>query len=323
MTNSTEAEILYATIPAELAGKRLDQAVATLFPDYSRSRLQTWIKAGQLRVDGATARPRDKVAGGEALVLVAEAEPDQVWQAEPLVLDVIYEDEGIIVVNKPAGLVTHPAVGNWSGTLLNALLHHAPELEALPRAGIVHRLDKETSGLLVIARTLAAHKHLVDALAQREVGREYVAVVHGLFVAGGTVDAPIGRHRIDRKRMAVVTGGKPAVTHYRVAERFRAHTCLAVRLETGRTHQIRVHMAHVQHPLVGDPVYGGRPRLPKGCDDALRASLEGFRRQALHAARLELEHPLSGAPMVWEAPLPEDLVELLAQLRADRAAHPL
>jgi 23S rRNA pseudouridine1911/1915/1917 synthase len=232
-------------------------------------------------------------------------------------LRVVYEDADLLVIDKPAGLVTHPAAGNWSGTLVNGLLHLAPELATLPRAGIVHRLDKETTGLLVVARTLAAHTALVAALARRDVRREYLALVHGVPTGGGTVDAPIGRHRVDRMRMAVTGAGRPAVTHYTVTERFRAHALLEVRLETGRTHQIRVHLAHVHHPLVGDPVYGGRARLPRGASPRLVAALRDFRRQALHAVRLGLEHPRSGTPMAWEAPLPYDLAALLAVLRED------
>jgi 23S rRNA pseudouridine1911/1915/1917 synthase len=310
---------LHATIPPAAAGRRLDQVLAELFPDYSRSRLQTWIRAGQVQVDGRPGRPRDPVAGGEEVVVEAAAVADTRWLAEALPLQVVYQDRDLLVIDKPAGLVTHPAAGNWSGTLVNGLLHLAPELAALPRAGIVHRLDKETSGLLVVARTLQAHQALVAALARRDVRREYLAVVHGVPTGGGSVDAPIGRHPVERTRMAVVAGGRPAVTHYRVAERFRANALLDVRLETGRTHQIRVHLAHVRHPLVGDPVYGGRPRLPRGATPELRALLQGFPRQALHAARLALAHPRSGEPLAWEAPLPADLAGLLAALRRDAA----
>jgi 23S rRNA pseudouridine1911/1915/1917 synthase len=310
---------LHATIPPAAAGRRLDQVLAELFPDYSRSRLQTWIRAGQVRIDGRPGRPRDPVAGGEEVVVEAAAAADTRWLAEALPLQVVYQDRDLLVIDKPAGLVTHPAAGNWSGTLVNGLLHLAPELAALPRAGIVHRLDKETSGLLVVARTLQAHQALVAALARRDVRREYLAVVHGVPTGGGSVDAPIGRHPVERTRMAVVAGGRPAVTHYRVAERFRANALLDVRLETGRTHQIRVHLAHVRHPLVGDPAYGGRPRLPRGATPELRALLQGFPRLALHAARLALAHPRSGEPLAWEAPLPADLAGLLAALRRDAA----
>jgi 23S rRNA pseudouridine1911/1915/1917 synthase len=315
------SRVLTATVPESAAGRRLDQVVAELFPDYSRSRLQGWIRDGCLRVDGGTRRPRDPVAGGERVALEVNNAPCEPWRPEPLPLDVVHEDEALLVIDKPAGLVTHPATGNWSGTLVNALLHHFPELATLPRAGIVHRLDKETTGLLVVARTPLAHQRLVAALARRAIRREYLAVVHGIPTGGATVDAPIGRHPVDRKRMAVVAAGRPAVTRYRVAERFRANALLDVRLETGRTHQIRVHLAHARHPIVGDPVYGGRPRLPRGADEALREALQGFRRQALHATRLALDHPLSGVPLAWEAQLPEDLAALLDLLRQDVAGN--
>jgi 23S rRNA pseudouridine1911/1915/1917 synthase len=308
---------LAARIPAEQAGRRLDLVLAELFPDYSRSRLSQWIKAGQVRLDERQPRPRDPVQGGEQVIIEAELEPEGRVEAEAIPLEILHEDEAILVLYKPAGLVVHPAAGNPAGTLQNALLHHDSALAALPRAGIVHRLDKDTSGLMVVARSLAAHKSLVDQLQTRTMGREYEAVVQRVLAAGGSVDAPIGRHAVDRKRMAVVRGGKPAVTHYRVLERFRGHTHVRVRLETGRTHQIRVHMANIHCPLVGDPVYGGRPRIPKGSSEALRQALRGFPRQALHAIRLTLLHPGSGEEMSWETPLPEDMRQLLAVLRED------
>jgi 23S rRNA pseudouridine1911/1915/1917 synthase len=308
---------LAARIPAEQAGRRLDQVLAELFPDYSRSRLSQWIKAGQVRLDEHLPRPRDPVQGGEQVVIEAELEPEGRVEAEDIPLEILHEDASILVLHKPAGLVVHPAAGNPAGTLQNALLHHDPDLAALPRAGIVHRLDKDTSGLMVVARSLAAHKALVDQLQARTMGREYEAVVQRVLAAGATIDAPIGRHGVDRKRMAVVRGGKPAVTHYRVLERFRGHTHVRVRLETGRTHQIRVHMAHIHCPLVGDPVYGGRPRVPKGSSEALRQALRAFPRQALHAVRLTLRHPVGGEEMSWEIPLPEDMRQLLAILRDD------
>ncbi|SCZ50309.1 23S rRNA pseudouridine1911/1915/1917 synthase [Thiohalomonas denitrificans] len=304
-------------VPLESAGRRLDQVLAELFPEYSRSRLQQWVKEGRVRVDGKPMRPKDKLQGIEQIDLEPVVVPEQRWEAEAIPLDIRYEDEQLIVLNKPAGLVVHPAVGNRAGTLLNALLHHAPELASVPRAGIVHRLDKETSGLLVVARTLQAQTALVAQLQARSMTREYRAVVAGVMTGGGTVDAPIGRHAVDRKRMAVTPNGKPAVTHYRVVERFRGHTDIRVRLETGRTHQIRVHMAHIRYPLVGDPVYGGRLKLPKGCSEDLRQVLRGFHRQALHAGRLGLEHPGSGLPMEWEAELPDDMCRLLEVLRND------
>jgi len=312
---------LQARVPEDLAGVRLDQALSRMFPDFSRARLQQWIRAGQVTVDGRVMRPRDRVMGAEEVSVEAELEVQETYQPEAIALDVVYADDTVVVINKPVGMVVHPAAGNWDGTLQNALLHYAPELAQVPRAGIVHRLDKDTSGLLVVARTLTAHKRLVEQLQARSVKREYAAVVNGVFTAGGTVDEPIARHPVDRKRMAVVAGGKPAVTHYRVAERFRAHTHVTVRLETGRTHQIRVHMAHLRHPLVGDRVYGGRLRLPPDCTQRLRDTLQGFRRQALHAARLALEHPKSGEVMEWAAPLPADMEDLLDALRDDARQH--
>ncbi|HHM04875.1 MAG TPA: 23S rRNA pseudouridine(1911/1915/1917) synthase RluD [Gammaproteobacteria bacterium] len=314
-------QILSATVPLSVAGRRLDQALAALFPAYSRSRLQQWIKAGRVTVNGRVLRGRARLSGGERVVVEVVAEQAVSWQAQSLPLAVVYEDDSLLVINKPPGVVVHPAAGNWDGTLVNALLHHAPELERLPRAGVVHRLDKDTSGLLVVARTLAAQKSLVAQLQARTVSREYAAVVVGALVAGGTVDAPIGRHPVDRKRMAVVPRGKPAISHYRVQGRFRAHTHIAVRLETGRTHQIRVHLAHIRHPLVGDATYGGRARLPSGAGDALIQALRGFPRQALHARRLALRHPRRGEPVSWEAPLPDDICQLLAALKADTDAQ--
>lgn len=317
----SETETLSAVVPATLGGQRLDQVLAQLFPDYSRARLQQWIKAGQVQVDGAVRRPKDKLLGGERVVVQATAEQAVHWQAESIPLDIVYEDEAILVINKPAGLVVHPGSGNPDGTLVNALLNHAPELEQVPRAGIVHRLDKATSGLLVVARNLKSQKQLVAALQARSVKRQYQAVVCGVLPSGGTVEAPIGRHPVDRKRMAVVAGGKEAVTHYRVIQRYRAHTHLRVDLETGRTHQIRVHMAHVRHPLVGDPVYGQRLRIPPDSSEQMMATLRGFKRQALHAARLGLVHPFSGAALEWQAPLPDDMLQLLAVLAQDADEH--
>jgi len=316
----TSMQILHGEIPPSCAGMRLDQALAQLFGEYSRSRLSQWLKAGQVRVNGQQLRGRDKVWGGEQVQIHAELEEQTDWQAEAIPLDIVYEDEQLLVINKPAGLVVHPAAGNPAGTLVNALLHHDASLNTIPRAGVVHRLDKDTSGLLVVARTLTAQKSLVEQLQAHSLLREYQAVVMGVLTAGGSVDAPVGRHRVQRKRMAVTPNGKPAVTHYRVVERFRAHSWIRCRLETGRTHQIRVHMAHIHHPLVGDPVYGGRLRLPKKCNETLAESLRHFRRQALHAGRLGLVHPSSGETLEWEAALPADMESLLASLRADAKA---
>jgi 23S rRNA pseudouridine1911/1915/1917 synthase len=312
---------LSLTIPHEQAGQRLDQALAALLPDYSRSRLKGWIEGGEVRVDGVAMRPRDKVFGGESVLIRARLpeETRAAPQSIPLVL--VHEDRHVFVVDKPAGLVVHPGAGNPDRTLQNALLALDPKLAALPRAGIVHRLDKDTSGLLIVARTLPAHTALVRMIGDRDVHREYEAICRGVMTAGGTVDAPIDRHPTDRVRMAIRDGGRDAVTHYRVIKRFRAHTHVRVQLETGRTHQIRVHLAHAGFPIVGDKVYGGRLTLPKGASETLRQALREFPRQALHAARLQFEHPVSGKPVECMSPVPADMRDLLDLLAAeDRAA---
>ena len=311
----TERIVIEAIVPPEMDGDRLDQAAARLFPDYSRSRLQGWIRKGDLQADGAVLRPRDKVAAGMSLHIDTEPEQAVGWQPQALALDILFEDEHILVLDKPAGLVVHPAAGHADGTLVNALLAHAPEMARLPRGGIVHRLDMETSGIMVAAKSLLAHQDLVAQLQARTVRREYLAVCIGVMTGGGTVDEPIGRHPRQRKKMAVLAaGGKPAVTHYRVLQRFGHHTSIAVTLETGRTHQIRVHMAHRHYPLVGDPVYGGRPRIPRGASGRLIEALRGFPRQALHARALGLIHPASGEALAFDCPLPADLQQLLAVL---------
>jgi len=308
-------------MPAENAGQRVDQALAALLPQFSRSRIRQWIDAGRVTIDGRNPRPRDIVNGGERFRLEAVAEREVELAPQEIPLHIVFEDESLLVIDKPAGLVVHPGAGNPDATLQNALLHHCPALVNVPRAGIVHRLDKDTSGLLVVAKTLPAHTALVAALAERSVKREYEAVVNGVLTAGGTIDAAIGRHPVDRKRMSVREhGGREAVTHYRVKRRFRAHTHVVVQLETGRTHQIRVHFAHIRHPLVGDPVYGRRMLLPKNPSPELVERLRGFPRQALHARRLGLVHPLDGRALEFESPLPEDLRGLLDALALDAEA---
>ncbi len=311
------ADPMVRTVPEDLAGQRLDRALAQMFPEYSRSRLKTWLLAGSITVDGGSPRPRDPVLGGELIALQAVPEVSVAAAPEPIALDVVYEDEALMVINKAVGLVVHPGAGNPSGTLMNGLLHHAADLDRLPRAGIIHRLDKDTSGLLLIGKTLETHTALVRLLADREIARRYVAVCNGVLTGGGTIDEPIGRHRVDRKRMSIRPEGKPAVTHYKVLQRFAAHTYISVALETGRTHQIRVHFAHRRHALVGDPVYGGRLALPAGAGDALIAMLRGFRRQALHATELEFVHPHSGEVLKFGASPPEDFEGLLAAMRED------
>lgn len=322
MPQSFEKIQLQAEVPETLFGKRLDQALAEMFPDYSRSRIKDWILADQVKVNGAVInKPREKLVGGEAIDIDASIEIQEQHQAQQIDLNIVFEDEHILVINKPTDLVVHPGAGNADGTVLNALLSHVPEVAAVPRAGIVHRLDKDTTGLMVIAKTIPAQTHLVEQLQARDISREYEAVACGTMVAGGIVDAAIGRHPTKRTSMAVREFGKPAVTHYRVIEKFRAHTHIRLKLETGRTHQIRVHMAHLRHPLVGDPLYGGRPRLPKAAGPEMVEMLRSFNRQALHAAQLELTHPISGDWMSWQAPLPTDFVDLLTVLRSDTQEH--
>jgi 23S rRNA pseudouridine1911/1915/1917 synthase len=317
---NTPATPLHATVPDSAAGRRFDAVLAELFPDFSRSRLAAWIKSGDALLDGREVRPRDPVRGGEAVTLTAALEVQTRSEPEDIALDVLYEDEHVIVINKPAGLVVHPGAGNPAGTLVNALLHRDPSLNTLPRAGIVHRLDKDTSGVMVVARTLPAHTALIEQLSSRQVHRQYLAVVLGSLVSGGTADAPIDRHPRDRIRMAVRDDGRDAVTHFRLRERFRGHTLLECRLETGRTHQIRVHMAHLKHPIVGDPLYGGPLKLPKGATEELIATLRGFKRQALHAETLEFSHPVTGEPVRCTAPVPDDLRDLVRALHDDTVA---
>ncbi len=307
------------TVPDELAGLRLDQALAQMFPDYSRSRLKAWLMDGAVLVDGEKLRPRDRVDGGEQVELRALLEAAVRSAPEAISLDIVFEDEALLVINKQAGLVVHPGAGNPTGTLMNGLLHHAPALEELPRAGIIHRLDKDTTGLMLVAKTLSAHTTLVRALSEREVSRHYLAICKGVLTGGGTINEPIGRHSTDRTKMSIRNDGRPAVTHFTVRERFRAHSYIDVKLDTGRTHQIRVHFAHRRHGLLGDSTYGGRLALPAGASPQLIEALRGFKRQALHASRLRLSHPTSGTELEVEAPVPEDLVTLITVLRVDNA----
>ena len=297
----------------ELAGLRLDQALARLLPQYSRNRIADWVRHERVRVRGATAKPKQKVWGGERVRIDPAVDPmTTAFAPEPGRLVITYEDDQLLIIDKPAGLVVHPGSGNWGGTMLNALLHHSPQLAHVPRAGIVHRLDKDTSGLLAVAKTVTAQIHLVRQLAARTVGRTYHALVIGDVEHGARIDAPIGRHPVHRTRMAVIRSGREARTSYRPLERFGSATLLECKLDTGRTHQIRVHLASIGHPLLGDPVYGRR-------DTALAAEIAQLKRQALHAQRLELEHPVSGRRLAWLSPLPRDLERVLASLRAGDA----
>ncbi len=304
-------------------GKRLDQALSDLFPDYSRTRIKEWILEERVTLDGKMiALPRERVMAGQQVQILAQLEDDTRWQPQDIPLNIVYEDEHILVIDKPAGLVVHPGAGTPDGTVLNALLYRYPEIAEVPRAGIVHRLDKDTTSLMVVAKSIPAQTHLVDALQRRDITREYEAIALGHMTAGGTVDEPIGRHANLRTHMAVTPTGKPAVTHYRVMEKFRAHTRLRLRLETGRTHQIRVHMAYIKHPLIGDPVYGGRSRPIRNASPEFTAALRGFQRQALHATMLRLAHPVTCELMEWHSPIPQDMVDLIEALRADTEANP-
>lgn len=319
MKNTAQIINYQIIVPPHLAEKRLDHILSELFPAYSRSRLQSWIRSQQILVNQQFKRPRDKIKAGALITITASLPEETKWEAQALPLNIIYEDDALLVVNKPAGLVVHPAAGNPDKTLLNALLHHLPQLKQLPRAGIIHRLDKDTSGLLVIPKTLNAHTHLVKQLQARTIQRNYYAVVQGVLLAGGTINAPIGRHPKLRKKMAVnELNGKQAISHYRIVERFSHHTLVKVQLETGRTHQIRVHMAHIKHPLIGDKLYRGRLQLPKKANESLLSCLRQFQRQALHAAHLKLQHPTSLQMIEWSSPLPEDMQVLIYCLREDK-----
>ncbi|MGP1924236.1 MAG: 23S rRNA pseudouridine(1911/1915/1917) synthase RluD [Arsenophonus sp. NEOnobi-MAG3] len=313
---------LHAQILKLQLGQRLDQALVELFPDYSRSRIKKWILDNRVQVNGKIInRPKEKVFGSEQIAIDVLLEEDMRLQPQNIPLNIVYEDDEIIIINKPRDLVVHPGAGNKDGTVLNALLYYYPEIINVPRAGIVHRLDEDTTGLMVIAKTISAKTHLVEALQLRKITREYEAIVNGRMTAGGTVDEPIARHTIKRTHMAIHPLGKPAITHYRVMEHFRAHTRLRLRLESGRTHQIRVHMAHINHSLVGDPVYAGRPRLLKGVSEEFRQIMNDFNRQALHATMLRLYHPRRGIEMEWHADIPSDMVILINILKADTVMH--
>ncbi len=304
-------------LPEEASGQRLDQVLAKLLPDYSRVMIQNWLKTGEATLNNKKVKPKTLVSGGEILSIDTQLEAKTSWAAQALPLKIIFEDEAVIIVNKPIGLIVHPGNGNPDNTLVNALLHHDPSLESLPRAGLIHRLDKDTSGLVVIAKTLAAYHKLSRQLKARSLHREYQTIVSGTLISGGTIEAPIARHPIHRKHMAIVETGRPAITHYRIIEKFRAHTHLKVRLETGRTHQIRVHMAYIQHPIIGDATYGERLRLPKAASMALTNALQQFKHQALHADEIGFIHPLTGEERIWKIELPEDFQKLLACLRED------
>ncbi|MGL6261563.1 23S rRNA pseudouridine(1911/1915/1917) synthase RluD [Vibrio sp. WXL210] len=315
---------LTQTVQDSQLGQRLDQAIAELFSDFSRSRLKEWLLSGKVSVDGqVVTKPRTKVMGGEVIVLQAELEDEERWEAQDIPLDIVYEDDDILVINKPRDFVVHPGAGTPDGTVLNALLHHCPQVAEVPRAGIVHRLDKDTTGLMVVAKTVPAQTRLVRALQKRNITREYEAIAIGRMTAGGRVEQPIGRHSTKRTLMAVSPMGKPAVTHYRVAEHFREHTRIRLRLETGRTHQIRVHMSYLQHPLLGDTAYGGRARIPNGASEELTEHIRQFDRQALHAAMLKFEHPVTREEVEFHAPIPDDMVAITEALREDTQIHGL
>jgi len=309
-------EKLKIIIPERMTGQRLDVALSEMLPDYSRSKITAWIKSGEALINHKPFKPKDKVNGSEMVELTISQKQNNDWVGEDIPLNVIFEDDDIIVLNKAVGLVTHPGAGNWSGTLANALLHYDPKLATLDRAGIVHRLDKNTSGLMVVSRNEKSQKYLVEQLQKHSVSREYSAIVYGHMVAGGTIDEPIGRDTKDRVKQAISSHGKEAITHYRVIDRYQNHTHVKAILETGRTHQIRVHLSHIGYPLIGDPMYGGKVRFPKKADEVLKEALVNFKRQALHARKLTLAHPISGELMSWKAPLPEDMLALLDVLSA-------
>jgi 23S rRNA pseudouridine1911/1915/1917 synthase len=308
-------ETLTIIIPERMTGYRLDVALSEMLPDYSRSKITAWIKSGDALVNNKAFKPKDKVNGSQMVMLSLNKKQNNDWSAENIALNIVFEDEDIIVINKQFGIVTHPGAGNWTGTLANALLYYDPSLSKLDRAGIVHRLDKNTSGLMVIARNEKSQKYLIEQLQSHLVDREYSAIVYGHMIAGGTVDEPVGRDPKDRVKQAVSVSGKDATTHYRAIDRFKSHTHVKAILETGRTHQIRVHLSYVGHSLIGDPMYGGRVRFPKKASEELKEALLNFKRQALHSKKLTLTHPISGESMSWKAPLPDDMLGLLEVLK--------
>jgi len=312
---------LQITVPDELSGKRLDQALSKLCPEHSRSRIQSWIKSGDVSVNKLNYKQKDPVNFGDVIEINAELNSIEKHQPEAIDLNIIYQDEAIIIINKPAGLVVHPGAGNPNHTLVNALLNFDANLDTLPRAGIVHRLDKDTTGVMVVARTLTSHTFLVNKLQERNIKREYQAIVCGQLIAGGSIENNMGRHPVNRIKMAVTHSGKTATTHYRVIKKYQHYTHLHVQLETGRTHQIRVHMSHIKHPIVGDPVYGNNNSIKKGVNPSLRDIIKHFKRQALHAFSLELPHPVSGNLMQFNAELPEDINALINALNSDDATE--
>ena len=308
-------ETLNIILPKRFLGQRLDVALSEMLPDYSRSKITAWIKSGDALIDNKTFKPKDKVNGHETIQLILNHQENNDWLPEKINLNIVFEDKDIIIINKPFGLVTHPGAGNWNGTLANALLYYDSSLNKVDRAGIVHRLDKNTSGLMVVAKNLKSQKYLVEQLQKHSIRREYSAIVYGHMISGGTIDEPIGRDPKDRVRQTVLRGGKDAVTHYRALDRYGNHTHVKAILETGRTHQIRVHLSHIGYPLVGDPMYGGRVRFPKKASEELKSTLKSFHRQALHSKKLTLTHPRTGQSLTWKIDLPEDMKQLLDTLK--------